>query len=293
LFADSIKVPFKQAKRVSKEAINIGIIYKTDICKNNDSEVRYFIKLAYNGAAYHGWQSQLNAHSVQDELEKCLSLKLKQPIRLSGCGRTDTGVHAREFFAHFDLIVPFFGIESTVFKDNLNIFLPADIVVSEIFEVNPAAHARFDALLRTYEYRISRHKNPFLLQQAYYVFGELDLSSIRDATSLLFEYTDFSCFSKLHSNAKTNDCLIKEAIWIETDEELIFRISANRFLRNMVRAITGTLIELGQGKLSVSEFRKVIESKDRAKAGYSVPAHALFLVEVQYPTELIGKGYRN
>ncbi len=248
--------------------------------------MRYFIKLAYNGAAYHGWQSQQNAHSVQDELEKCLSLKLKQGIRLSGCGRTDTGVHAREFYAHFDLPMPFVGIESTDFRDKLNIFLPADIVVFEIYAVSTDAHARFDALSRTYEYHIARQKDPFLLQQAYYLFGDLDLSSIRDATSLLFEYTDFSCFTKLHSNTKTNDCTITEAIWIETDEELIFRITANRFLRNMVRAITGTLIEVGQGKLSINEFKEVIESKDRGRAGFSVPAHALYLVEVKYPKEL-------
>jgi len=248
--------------------------------------VRYFIKLAYNGAAYHGWQSQQNAHSVQDELEKCLSLKLKQFIRLTGCGRTDTGVHARDFYAHFDLPEHAAGIESTDFRDRLNIFLPADIVVSEIFAVAPDAHARFDALSRTYEYHIARQKNPFLLEQAYYLFGKLDLSAMRDATSMLFEYSDFSCFSKLHSNTKTNDCNITEAIWIETDEELIFRITANRFLRNMVRAIAGTLIEVGQGKLTVNDFKKIIESKDRGQAGYSVPAHALFLVEVKYPNEL-------
>lgn len=245
--------------------------------------MRYFIKLAYNGAAYHGWQSQQNAHSVQDELEKCLSLKLKQSIRLSGCGRTDTGVHARQFYAHFDLIDQFAGIESNDFRDKLNIFLPADIVVFEIFGVSKDAHARFDALSRTYEYHIARQKDPFLLQKAYFLFGNLDLSSMRDATSLLFEYTDFSCFSKLHSNTKTNDCTITEAIWIETDEELIFRITANRFLRNMVRAITGTLIEVGQGKLSVNDVKGIIESKDRGRAGYSVPAHALYLVEVKYP----------
>jgi tRNA pseudouridine38-40 synthase len=248
--------------------------------------VRYFIKLAYNGAAYHGWQSQQNAHSVQDELEKCLSLKLKQFIRLTGCGRTDTGVHARDFYAHFDLPEHAAGIESTDFRDRLNIFLPADIVVFEIFAVAPDAHARFDALSRTYEYHIARQKNPFLLEQAYYLFGKLDLSAMRDATSMLFEYSDFSCFSKLHSNTKTNDCNITEAIWIETDEELIFRITANRFLRNMVRAIAGTLIELGQGKLTVNDFKKIIESKDRGQAGYSVPAHALYLVEVKYPNEL-------
>lgn len=250
--------------------------------------VRYFIKLAYNGAAYHGWQSQQNAHSVQDEMEKCLSLKLKQSIRLTGCGRTDTGVHAREFYAHFDLAVPFAGIESADFRNKLNMFLPADIVVFEIYAVMPEAHARFDALSRTYEYHISRHKNPFLLKQAYFLFGNLDVPGMRDATSLLFDYTDFSCFSKLHSNTKTNDCTITEAIWIETDEELIFRITANRFLRNMVRAITGTLIEVGQGKLSINEFKEVIESKDRGRAGFSVPAHALYLVEVKYPKELIG-----
>jgi tRNA pseudouridine38-40 synthase len=247
---------------------------------------RYFIKLAYNGRNYHGWQSQQNAHSVQDELEKCLSFKLRENIKISGCGRTDTGVHAREFFAHFDSIAHFDEKTKSDFINRLNIFLPSDIVVYDLYYVKNEANARFDALSRTYKYYISRKKNPFKNDTSFYVYGNLDLDAMIKATNLLFEYSDFTSFSKLHSQTNNNLCNILEAKWIDSDSMLVFEISANRFLRNMVRAITGTLLEVGQGKLSLDGFKNVIEARNRERAGFSVPAHALFLEKVIYPDDL-------
>jgi tRNA pseudouridine38-40 synthase len=247
---------------------------------------RYFIKLAYNGRNYHGWQSQQNAHSVQDELEKCLSFKLRENIKISGCGRTDTGVHAREYFAHFDSITHFDEKTKSDFINRLNIFLPSDIVVYDLYHVKNEANARFDALSRTYKYYISRKKNPFKNDTSLYVYGYLDLDAMTKATNLLFEYSDFTSFSKLHSQTNNNLCNILEAKWIDSDSMLVFEITANRFLRNMVRAITGTLLEVGQGKLSLDGFKNVIEARNRERAGFSVPAHALFLEKVIYPDDL-------
>lgn len=247
---------------------------------------RYFIHLTYNGSAYHGWQRQLNAHSVQEELEKCLSLKLGQPIGLTGCGRTDTGVHARSFYAHFDLEEAISDDNRKNFISSLNQFLPNDIAVFNLIPVSPDANARFDASSRTYHYYISRTKNPFQLHTSYYVYGNLDINAMQTAADILKEYTDFTSFSKLHSQTHTNLCTIFEADWKTEGDMLVFRISANRFLRNMVRAITGTLLDVGKGKLSIEAFRKVIEAKDRGRAGFSVPAHGLFLEEITYPEDL-------
>jgi tRNA pseudouridine38-40 synthase len=244
------------------------------------------VKLAYNGSSYHGWQSQQNAHSVQDELERCLSLRMGLEIRLTGCGRTDTGVHARIFYAHFDCDLTADAVTSEEFISRLNLFLPDDIVVYEIFEVRPDAHARFDASSRTYHYQIARTKNPFTLQHAYYLYGRLDVKLMEQAAVLLFDYNDFTSFSKLHSQTLSNECQIFEAEWKEESELLIFRISANRFLRNMVRAVVGTLIEVGRSKLTIDQFREVIEAKNRSNAGFSVPAHGLYLVEVKYPDDI-------
>lgn len=247
---------------------------------------RYFIKLAYNGKNYHGWQSQKNAHSVQDELEKCLSLKLKETIKITGCGRTDTGVHAREYYAHFDSIVQFKRDSKNDFLNRLNVFLPSDIVVFDLFKVGNDASARFDAISRTYRYYISRQKNPFSNESTFYLYGNLNMELMIKATDLLFEYSDFTSFSKLHSQTTNNLCKIMKAGWIESDDLLIFEITANRFLRNMVRAITGTLLEVGQGKLSLDGFKNVIEARNRERAGFSVPAHALFLEKVIYSDDL-------
>jgi len=242
---------------------------------------RYFIHLAYNGSRYHGYQIQPHSASVQQTLEECMSLKLGQAVSITGCGRTDTGVHARNYCAHFDMDNEIADAET--FVSQLNAFLPEDIVVYRIWPVAPEAHARFDALSRTYHYYITRTKNPFHTQDAYYLYGDLDIGKMQQAANLLFEYEDFTSFSKVHTQVKTNNCKIMEACWLEQDGLLVFRIKADRFLRNMVRAIVGTLLEVGKGRMTLEEFRAVIERKDRCEAGTSVPAHALFLEEIEYP----------
>lgn len=241
---------------------------------------RYFIHLAYNGANYCGWQIQPHSPSVQETLERCLSLKLGQPVSLTGCGRTDTGVHARNYYAHFDYDGVLEDPEELAYR--LNVFLPADIVIYRIWEVPADRHARFDAKARTYHYYIARNKDPFHQQDAYAFYGALAVERMQQAAEVLKEYTDFTSFSKLHTQVKTNNCTILEAGWFEEDGLLVFHIKADRFLRNMVRAIVGTLLEVGKGKMSLDDFRGVIERRDRCSAGESVPAHALFLEAVEY-----------
>lgn len=241
---------------------------------------RYFIHLAYNGTNYHGYQIQPQSNSVQEELEKCLSFKMGQKVAITGCGRTDAGVHARNFYAHFDVNEPIADVARLT--ELVNLFLPGDIVIYKIWQVDDEFHARFDAVSRTYHYYISRTKNPFHTQDSYYLYGDLDMAMMQKAADLLFEYEDFTSFSKLHTQVKTNNCKIMEARWFEQDGLLVFRIKADRFLRNMVRAIVGTLLEVGRGKMSLQDFRNVIEQKDRCSAGLSVPAHALFLENVEY-----------
>lgn len=241
---------------------------------------RYFIHLAYNGANYCGWQIQPHSPSVQAELERCLSLKLGQPVGVTGCGRTDTGVHARNYYAHFDFDGQIDDCDDLAYR--LNVFLPNDIVVFRIWEVSPELHARFDAVSRTYQYQITQTKNPFHQNDAFYLYGALDVAKMQQAADLLQEYTDFTSFSKLHTQVKTNHCKIMEAQWLSQDGLLVFHIKADRFLRNMVRAIVGTLLEVGKGKMTLDEFRAVIERKDRCSAGESVPAQGLFLEEVAY-----------
>ena len=241
---------------------------------------RYFIHLAYNGANYCGWQIQPQSPSVQAELERCLSLKLGQSVSVTGCGRTDTGVHARNFYAHFDMEAPIADCEELSFR--LNAFLPMDIVVYRIFEVDPELHARFSALSRTYHYQIARGKDPFHQWDAFQFTGQLDVERMQAAADILKDYTDFTSFSKLHTQVMTNNCRIMEARWMEDDGLLVFRIQADRFLRNMVRAIVGTLLEVGRGRMTLEEFRETIEKKDRCSAGESVPAQGLFLEEVAY-----------
>lgn len=241
--------------------------------------MRYFIHLSYNGKNYCGWQRQPHSLSVQEELEKAMSLLLREPIALVGAGRTDTGVHARNYFAHFDYTPPL----PHNLVNKLNSFLPKEIAIKDIFSVSDSAHARFDATSRTYQYFISLEKNPFLYEQSYYLFQSLDISLMNEACKILFEFNDFQCFSKSNTDVKTYICELKEAHWRQEEGLLIFRITADRFLRNMVRAIVGTMIEVGNKKISLTEFRSIIESKNRSKAGFSVPGNALFLEEITYP----------
>lgn len=245
--------------------------------------MRYFIELSYKGTFFHGWQIQPNAISVQETLEKALSLLLRVPIGIVGAGRTDTGVHAKYIVAHFETQVSFES-EKLVFK--LNSYLPETIAIQSIFKVKPDAHARFDALTRAYEYRIVRRKNPFETQGAYLLKGNLDVKAMNTAAAELLQYTNFKCFSKSKTDVKTYNCQLFYAYWEENDNLLVFKISANRFLRNMVRAIVGTLIDVGLGKLKVSDIPKIVASENRGKAGYSVPAKGLYLTEVTYPESI-------
>lgn len=241
---------------------------------------RYFIKLAYNGANYHGWQMQDNAHSVQTEITEKLSLLLKENVSIVGCGRTDTGVHAREFYAHFELSELKIETKDLIYK--LNSFLPPDIVIYNIYEVSANLHSRFNAVSRTYKYYISLIKNPFGEGNSYYFNGTLDIDAMNRACSYLLDHTDFTSFSKLHTQTATNNCVIKLARFERINNELVFTITADRFLRNMVRAIVGTLLEIGKGKMEAEEINEIIEAKDRSRAGFSVPAHGLFLERVVY-----------
>jgi tRNA pseudouridine38-40 synthase len=245
--------------------------------------LRYFIELAYNGKAYHGWQIQPNAITVQEVIQKSLSTILRTPIAISGCGRTDTGVHAKKFYAHFDVET---SLNCNSIKNKLNSFLPDDIAIYDIFLVQDDAHARFDANSRTYTYFISTQKNPFTTHSAFLVKKKLDIELIKKASKLLLTYTDFQCFSRSNTDVKTFDCDIKKAEWTVADGQLIFTIQADRFLRNMVRAIVGTLLDLGLKKIDIEEFKEIIESKNRSKAGASVPGHALFLADVSYPNTI-------
>jgi tRNA pseudouridine38-40 synthase len=242
--------------------------------------LRYFIKLAYNGTPYHGWQIQPNAASVQETLNRAFSVLLHSEISLMGAGRTDTGVHAKEMYAHFDFDASF-DISKLVHK--LNSFLPKDIVIYNILPVDEEAHCRFDATKRTYEYHINIFKDAFLQDQSWYFNQELDVDLMNEAAKLLLNYTDFQCFSKVNTDVNTFDCSIFEAYWKKEDNKLIFTISANRFLRNMVRAIVGTLVNIGLRKINLDDFIAIIESKNREKAGFSVPAHGLYLTKIAYP----------
>lgn len=246
---------------------------------------RYFIYLAYEGTNYHGWQIQPNGVSVQECLQKALSTFLRADIEVVGAGRTDAGVHARLMVAHFDCETDF--ADPAVLTDKLNRLLPPDISVFKVCKVTPEAHARFDATSRSYKYYITDVKYPFNRHLKWRVHATLDYDLMNQAAKTLFGYTDFTSFSKLHTDVKTNNCKIMQAEWTQEDETTwVFTIKADRFLRNMVRAIVGTLVEVGRGKMSIDEFRKVIEHKDRCKAGASVPGHALFLVDIEYPAEI-------
>ena len=245
---------------------------------------RYFIELSYDGTRYHGWQIQPNAISVQEVLNKALSTVLRQPIETLGCGRTDTGVHAKEFFAHFTLQPPEGGalkeVENIV--PNLNAILPKDIAIKSIKAVNADAHARFDATLRSYQYHIHFQKDPFKEGYSWLIRDLPDIALMNRAAAIIKEYTDFSCFSKSNTQVFTNNCKITRAEWVQTENGIVFHISADRFLRNMVRAIVGTLLMVGRKEIEPEGVRAIIESKNRGNAGTSVPACGLYLTEVKY-----------
>jgi tRNA pseudouridine38-40 synthase len=249
----------------------------------NKMHYRYFIKLAYNGARYHGWQIQENALTVQQVITDAVRLMWKKDFKMIGCGRTDTGVSAKQFFAHFDCEEDVSKGELIKLVHRLNRYLPEDIVIFTIFAVPPDLHSRYDALSRTYEYHIHTRKDPFLHKNSWYLFPEPDLVQMNEGCEILKEFEDFTSFSKFNEKRKTNLCSIIEANWEKNDHRLIFRITANRFLHDMVRAITGTMIDLGTKKILPDEFRKIIERKDRCSAGESVPAKGLYLTRVEYP----------
>ncbi|WP_295713510.1 tRNA pseudouridine(38-40) synthase TruA [Mucilaginibacter sp.] len=279
---------------------------------------RYFIELAYDGTAYHGWQVQQNAHSVQEALNKALAIILRQPVETTGCGRTDTGVHAKEFFAHFDVaahessVIDRSGkeeanapsiivggkakdeVQDVLVMNNelsamsqkvrgLNSILPADISIKNIIPVHEGAHARFDATLRSYQYHIHFNKDPFLRGYSWQLRDVPDMELMNQAAAMIMDYIDFSCFSKSNTQVKTNNCKISRAEWVKTEQGMVFHISADRFLRNMVRAIVGTLMMVGKGEIRPEAVRGIIESKNRSNAGMSVPACGLYLTEVKYP----------
>ncbi len=242
---------------------------------------RYFMELAYKGTNYHGWQRQPNGSSVQQELENALSIILQTPTSVTGAGRTDAGVHAKYMVAHFDVPVPLSDPQKLA--GQLNRFLARDIAIYSIAPVGDDAHSRFDAIARRYEYHIIWHKNPFLQKLATRISFQPDFDRMNEAAQELLRFTDFTSFSKLHSNNKTNLCKIDFALWEKRGEVHVFNIQADRFLRNMVRAIVGTLLEVGSGKMNVTQFCAVIEAKDRGSAGTSAPADGLYLMDVIYP----------
>ena len=245
---------------------------------------RYFIHLAYNGANYCGWQYQPNVPSVQQTFEEALSTLLREKIAVTGCGRTDTGVHASDYYAHFDT-TQIVDVESLSFK--LNSFLPSDLAVFEIFRVKDNAHARFDATARTYQYHVSDRRLPF--NQGLYcrIYFTPNLEAMNEASAALMEYEDFTSFAKLHTQVKTNICHLTEAHWDRVGEELVFTIRSNRFLRNMVRSVTGTLLDVGRGKLTLDGLRRIVERRDRCAAGVSMPPQGLFLTKVEYDLDKI------
>ena len=243
---------------------------------------RYFIHLAYNGTSYCGWQTQTQLPTVQQTLEEALSTLLRQKVGVVGCGRTDTGVHASDFYAHYDAEG---RVErNLVFK--LNNLLPQDIVVFDIFPVAESLHARFSATARTYQYHVSDRKLPFRQGQYCRLFYRPDVERMNEAARLLMEYDDFSSFAKAHTQVKTNICHLTRAEWSEEEDGWVFTIRSNRFLRNMVRSVTGTLLDVGRGKLSIEGLREIVEKKDRCAAGVSMPACGLFLTKVEYPGQL-------
>lgn len=242
--------------------------------------MRYLLRLAYNGKDYHGWQKQPNAITVQETLENAIALLLKNKVQVVGCGRTDTGVHAKSFFAHFDIET---HIENPKqFVQKLNSLLDNSIAVQSIKLVEPDFHARFSAVSRTYKYYILTAKDPFLFNYAWCIYYDLDIKLMEEALKILFKHNDFTSFSKLHTDVKTNNCQILQTSIYTHKQKLIIEISADRFLRNMVRAIVGTLVDVGKRKITANDFEDIILAKNRSLAGQSAPAKGLFLTDVKY-----------
>ncbi len=245
---------------------------------------RYFIELSYHGTRFHGWQIQPNAKSVQETLEFTLSTMCRETIAVTGAGRTDAGVHAARFVAHFDSGKD--SLDQPGFVKKLNRFLNADIAVHRITRVEAGAHARFDAVSRTYHYFIHQQKDPFLQEMSWYYPVSLDVDKMNGACAALLGEHDFTSFSRLHTDVKTNTCVVHDARWIREDSRLTFVIRANRFLRNMVRAIVGTMVLVGKGKITTEDFMQIMALRDRAQAGASAPPEGLFLTDVEYPGEV-------
>ncbi|MBQ9418079.1 MAG: tRNA pseudouridine(38-40) synthase TruA [Bacteroidales bacterium] len=243
---------------------------------------RYFIHLAYHGGSYNGWQRQPGLPTVQQALEDALSMLLRQEVSVVGCGRTDTGVHASDFYAHFDCLGEV-DTEAVAFK--LNSVLPAGIAVFGIVAVHSNAHARFDAIARTYQYHVSRSRLPFRQGQYCRLYYTPDIAAMNEAAKLLTTYEDFTSFAKLHTQVKTNICHLSQAEWTEEDDGWVFTIRSNRFLRNMVRSVVGTLLEVGRGRLTLEGLKAIVERRDRSAAGVSMPACGLFLTRVEYPDD--------
>lgn len=253
---------------------------------------RYFLKFSFNGTSYHGWQMQNNSVSVQEVINEGLSRILREKINVCGAGRTDTGVHAKEFFAHFNTLNDLSKDERKNLVYRLNKYFPDDIAIHNIISVKPEAHARFDATSRTYKYFITQKKDPFGREFSFFLLGEIDFALMNEAAKLLFNYSDFSSFSKADTQVKTNNCKIMSAKWTEENDKLIFTIKADRFLRNMVRAIVGTLLDIGRKRISLDDFNNIIKSKNRSEAGYSVPGHGLFLYKIEYPDDIFLEPYK-
>lgn len=243
---------------------------------------RYFMHLAYRGAPFHGWQSQPNAASVQSTIENALATIMRFPIKIIGAGRTDAGVNARKMIAHFDL--PLHIPDTSKLVGALNSIVGKDISIYSIIPVHEDAHARFDATSRTYHYYVHTVKSPFLYQMSWQAPATLDFDRMNEAAQYLLSVNDFTSFSKLHTDVKTNICNVSYAKWERVDEsQWVFVVTADRFLRNMVRAIVGTLVDVGRGKITISQFIEIIEAKNRCAAGTSMPGQALFLWDIKYP----------
>ena len=240
---------------------------------------------SFRGTAYNGWQVQPGKHTVQGVLAKALGTVLGEQVTITGAGRTDTGVHAAFFCAHFDSARNDLDVDGQIFY-NLNSILPPDIAVSKIARVKPDANARFDALSRTYQYTITTVKDPFVTDTAWLLYWKLDIGLLNAASAILLNHNDFTSFSRLHGGNKTNFCKVSYARWDEEPGRLVFTITADRFLRNMVRAIVGTLLELGQHKITLDGFQQIIESRNRSSAGMSMPAQGLYLIDIQYPGDI-------
>ena len=243
--------------------------------------MRYFLEISYNGKNYHGWQRQNNANTVQAEVEKAFSILLQSQIDVLGCGRTDAGVHAKKFYLHYDISAEQSLPKSIVFR--LNGILPNDISVHSNTQVAEDSHARFDATSRSYEYHLHQHKNPFLEGLSADFRQPLDMDLMNEAAKILLETEEFGAFCKANSDNKTDFCDVSEAIWKKETDRIVFHITANRFLRNMVRAVVGTLLDIGLGKITKEEFQEIVNSQNRENAGVSVPAHGLYLTEIKYP----------